>query len=90
MSGRWKLVPFGDTVSQTNVLSFARLNVVPAQILGGQLRPLTPIPYTYGTSTGVRGRDLGIEEGTGKEIGGRRTVNAKMDVQSFKATRDKK
>ena len=25
-------------------------------------------------STGVRGRDMGIEEGTGKEIGGRRIV----------------
>ena len=46
ISGRWILVPFGDTVSQTNVLSFARINVVAARIggsnlpeLGGQLPP---------------------------------------------------
>ena len=30
------------------------------------------------TSTGVRGRDMGVEEGTGKEIGGRRNENAAM------------
>ena len=28
------------------------------------------------TSTDVRGRDIGVEEGTGKEIGGRRNENA--------------
>ena len=27
------------------------------------------------TSTDVRGRDMGVEEGTGKEIGGRRNEN---------------
>ena len=32
------------------------------------------------TSTDVRGRDIGVEEGTGKEIGGRRNENATMDV----------
>ena len=32
------------------------------------------------TSTDVRGSDTGIEEGTGKDIGGRR-----MDVQSYEA-----
>ena len=37
------------------------------------------------TSTDVRGRDIGIEEGTGKEIGCRRNENATMDVQSYKA-----
>ena len=37
------------------------------------------------TSTDVRGRDIGIEEGTGKEIGSRRNENATMDVQSYKA-----
>ena len=34
----------GDTVSQTNVLSFARINVVYLPGLGGQLPPLTPRP----------------------------------------------
>ena len=28
ISGRWILVPFGETFSQTNVLYFARINVV--------------------------------------------------------------
>ena len=37
------------------------------------------------TSTDVRGRDMGIEEGTGKEIGGRRNENATMDVGSYEA-----
>ena len=37
----------GDTVSQTNVLSFARINVVYLPELGGQLPPLTPVPYAY-------------------------------------------
>ena len=32
----------GDTVSQTNVLSFARINVIYLPELGGQLPPLTP------------------------------------------------
>ena len=47
ISGRWILVPFGDTVSQTNVLSFARINVVSARIGGGGVRvggQLTPRP----------------------------------------------
>ena len=35
------------------------------------------------TSTDVRGRDMGVEEGTGKEIGGRRNENATMDVRSY-------
>ena len=34
------------------------------------------------TGTGVRGRDMGVEEGTGKETGGRRNENATMDVRS--------
>ena len=42
------------------------------------------------TSTDVRGRDMGIEEGTGKEIGGRRNENARMDVQSYEAGQDQK
>ena len=37
------------------------------------------------TSTGVQGRDMGIDEGTGKEIGGRRNATAVMDVQSYQA-----
>ena len=37
------------------------------------------------TSTDVRGRDIGIGEGTGKEIESRRNENATMDVQSYKA-----
>ena len=40
------IVPFGNTVNQTNVLSFARINVVSARILGGQT-PLNPRPYAY-------------------------------------------
>ena len=42
------------------------------------------------TDTGARGRDMGIEEGTRKEIGGRRSVNATMDMRSHKARQDKK
>ena len=42
------------------------------------------------TSTDVRGRDMGIEEGTGKEIGGRRNENATMDVPSYEAGQDQK
>ena len=37
------------------------------------------------TSTDVWGRDVGVEEGTGKEIGGRRNENATMDVRSYEA-----
>ena len=32
------------------------------------------------TSTGVRGRDMAIEKGTGKEMGGHRNENVTMDV----------
>ena len=42
------------------------------------------------TSTDVRGRDMGIEEGTWKEIGGRRNENATMDVRSYEAAQDQK
>ena len=42
------------------------------------------------TSTGVRGRDMGVEEGTGKEIGGRRNENATMDVRSYEAGQEQK
>ena len=41
------------------------------------------------TATGVRGRDMGIEEGTGKEIGGRRNANATMDVRSYDGWKSK-
>ena len=34
---------------------------------------------------GVWGRDMDIEECTGKKIGGRRNENATMDVRSYKA-----
>ena len=37
------------------------------------------------TSTDVRGRDMDVEEGTGKEIGGFRNENAMMDVRSYEA-----
>ena len=45
------LVPFGDTVSQTNVLYFARINAVSVRMGGGVNYPLPdpPIPYAYGT-----------------------------------------
>ena len=39
--------------------------------------------------TGVRGRYMGIEEGTGKEIGGRRNANATMDVRSYDGWKSK-
>ena len=42
------------------------------------------------TSTDVRGRYMGVEEGTGKEIGGRRNENATMDVRSYEAGQDMK
>ena len=41
------------------------------------------------TGTGVWGRDMCIEEGTGKEIGGRRNENA-TDVRSYEAGQDQK
>ena len=37
------------------------------------------------TGTGVRGREMGIEEGIGKEIAGRRNVN----VRSYESGQDK-
>ena len=37
------------------------------------------------TSTDVRGRDMGVEEDTGKEIGGRRNEIDAMYVQSYEA-----
>ena len=42
------------------------------------------------TNTDVRGRDMGVEEATGKEIGGRRNENATMDVRSHEAGQDRK
>ena len=42
------------------------------------------------TSTGVRGRDMSVEEGTGKEIGGRRNENATKEVQRCEAGQDQK
>ena len=40
--------------------------------------------------TDIRGRDMGVEEGTGNEIGGRRIENAKMDERSNEAGQDQK
>ena len=40
------------------------------------------------TSTDVRGRDMGVEESTGKE--GRRNENSTMDVRSYEAGQDQK
>ena len=42
------------------------------------------------TSIDVRGRDMGVEEGIGKEMGGRRNENATMDVRSYEAGQDQK
>ena len=42
------------------------------------------------TSTDVRGRDMGVEEGTRREIGGRRNENTTMDVRSYEAGQDQK
>ena len=42
------------------------------------------------TRTDVLGRDMGVEEGTGKEIGGRRNENATMEVRSYEAGQDQK
>ena len=33
---------------------------------------------------------MGIEEGTGKEIGGRRNVNTTMDVRSYETGQNEK
>ena len=41
-------------------------------------------------STDVRGRDMGVEGDTEKEIGGRRNENATMDVRSYEAGQDQK
>ena len=41
------------------------------------------VQHSGKTSSNVRGRGMGIEEGTGKEIGGRRNENATMDVRSY-------
>ena len=40
------------------------------------------------TSIDVRGRGMGAEEGTGKQIGGRKNENATMDVRSYEAGQD--
>ena len=42
------------------------------------------------TNTDVRSRDMGVEEGTGKETGGRRNENATMEVRSYEAGQDQK
>ena len=42
------------------------------------------------TSTDVGGRGMGVEESTGKEIGGRGNENATMDVRSYEAGQDQK
>ena len=42
------------------------------------------------SGTCVRGRAMGIGEGTGKVIGGRRNENATVDVRSYEAGQDKK
>ena len=42
------------------------------------------------TGTDVWGRDMGIEEDTGKEIGGGKDANDTMDVWSYKAWHGKK
>ena len=40
------------------------------------------------TSTDVRGRNVGVEEGTGKEMGGCINENVTMDVRSYEAGQD--
>ena len=42
------------------------------------------------TDTGVRGRNMDIEEGTWKEIGSRRNETATIDVRSYEAGQDRK
>ena len=42
------------------------------------------------SGTGVRDRDIGIEEGEGKKIGGRRNENATMDMRSYETRQEKK
>ena len=42
------------------------------------------------TSIDVRGRDMGVKEGSVKEIGGRRNENATMDVRNYEAGQDQK
>ena len=40
--------------------------------------------------TDIWGRDIGVEEGTRKEISGRRNKNATMDVRSYEAGQNNK
>ena len=42
------------------------------------------------TNSDVRGRDMGVEDGTGKETRGRRNENATMNVRSYEAGQDQK
>ena len=42
------------------------------------------------TNSDVRGRDMGVEDGTGKETGGHRNENATMNVRSYEAGQDQK
>ena len=48
------------------------------------------VQHSDNTGTDARGRDTGVEEGTGKEIGGCRIENATMDVRSYEAGQDQK
>ena len=43
------------------------------------------VQHSGKTSTGVGGRYMGVEEGTGRGIGGRRNENATMDVSELRS-----
>ena len=45
---------------------------------------------TAKSGTGVRSRDMVVEEGTGNAMGGRRNTDATMDVWSFSTRQDNK
>ena len=65
----------------SGVLCDRRMNV---KIKGKEYRTVVRPALMYG------GRNMGVEEGTGKEIGGRRNENATMDVRSYEAGQDQK
>ena len=68
--------------SVSGVLCDRKMN---EKIKGKVYRTVVRPALTY-----VRGRDMGVEEGRGKEIGGRRNENATIGVGSYEAGQNNK
>ena len=66
----------------SGVLCDRRMNM---KIKGKVYRTVVRPALMYGAD-----RDMGVEEDTGKEIGGRRNENVTMDVRSYEAGQDQK